>query len=66
MSTLRSVIDQMAAVGNDELTTRELAAEVDELLECRQIFDALLTMRTDGLSERSGHEEFGYSSPTAT
>lgn len=27
MSTLRSVIDQMAAVGNDQLTTRELTAD---------------------------------------
>lgn len=42
MSTLRSVLEEMAAVGDHELTTQELATGIDEPTECWRLFDALL------------------------
>lgn len=65
MSTLRSVLEEMASAGNEELTDSELRAEIDELTRCRDIFESLLAERTRGMSRRGAHDQLGYPSPTA-
>ena len=64
MSQLRSVLDQMAAVSADDLTTSELDSEIEEIASGQQALEVLLADRVRSLSERGGHSDLGYSSPT--
>lgn len=65
MSTLRSVLEEMASVPSEALTNSELLAEIDELTHCRDIFESLLAKRTADLSRCGAHDQGGYPSPTA-
>jgi hypothetical protein len=65
MSELRSVLDQMAAVANEDLTVAELHAEIEEILNAQRILDVLLATRVQGLAEQGGYRELGYTSPTS-
>jgi len=65
MSELRSVLDQMAAVADEDLTLEELATDIAELAHVGQVVDVLVTRKTKQISDRVGHVELGYPSPTA-
>ncbi len=65
MSELRSVLDQMAAVADESLTTGELAADVVELSNVCQMAEVLMARKTKQISDRRGHIELGYPSPTS-
>lgn len=51
MSTLRSVIDQMAAVPDDELSIEDLDAKITEISHARDQLDVLLDHPRHSLSE---------------
>ncbi|MGH8943579.1 MAG: DUF222 domain-containing protein [Acidimicrobiia bacterium] len=65
MSELRSVLDQMAAVADENLTVEELASDIVELTHAGQILDVLVARKTREIADRRGHVEMGYPSPTA-
>lgn len=65
MSELRSVLDHMAAVANEDLTVADLHAEVEEILNGRRMLDVLLATRVKGLAHQNGHAELGFTSPSS-
>jgi hypothetical protein len=65
MSELRSVLDQMAAVADENLTVEQLASDIVELTHAGQILDVLVARKTREVADRRGHVEMGYPSPTA-
>ncbi len=65
MSELRSVLDQMAAVANEDLSVAEMHAEIEEILNGRRMLDVLLATRVRGLTDQNGHRELGYTSPSS-
>jgi hypothetical protein len=65
MSQLRSVLDEMAAQDDHCLTSEELAAEINELSHSGQMIEVLMARKTKTLTDRGGHEDLGYPSPTA-
>jgi hypothetical protein len=65
MSELRSVLDQMAGMANEDLTVAELHAEIEEILDGQRMLDVLLATRVQGLAEHGGYRELGYTSPTS-
>lgn len=65
MSELRSVLDHMAAVANEDLTVADLHAEVEEILNGRRMLDVLLATRVKGLADQNGHAELGFTSPSS-
>jgi len=65
MSELRSVLDQMAAVADESLTIGELALDVAELSHAGQMVEVLVARKTKNISDRKGHFDLGYPSPTA-
>lgn len=64
MSELRSVLDQMAAVANEDLSVAEMHAEIEEM-NGRRMLDVLLATRVRGLIDQNGHRELGYTSPSS-
>ena len=64
MSQLRSVLDEVAAIGDHELTLEELASDIAELVHVGQMVEVLVARKTKHLSDRDGHRALGYSSPT--
>jgi hypothetical protein len=65
MSELRSVLDQMAAVADENLTVEELASDIVELSLAVQMAEVLIASKTKEITDRHGHVEMGYPSPTA-
>ncbi|HEX6219696.1 MAG TPA: DUF222 domain-containing protein [Acidimicrobiia bacterium] len=63
MSAIHSALDEMFAVDDSDLS--ELAADVAELSHVAQMVDVLRSRKTRSLSDRGGHHQLGYSSPTA-
>lgn len=64
MSQLRSVLDEMFATFDGDLTVEELAADLDELAHVGQMVEVLTARKVENLASRDGHHELGYSSPT--
>ena len=65
MSQLRSVLDEMSAFDDENLTSEEIAADITELAYARQVIDVLMATKTKAFANRGGHAELGYPSPTA-
>jgi len=65
MSELRSVLDQMAAVANEDMTVADLHADIEEILNGRRMLDVLLATRVRGLAKQGGHAELGFTSPSS-
>ena len=65
MSELRSVLDQMASVANENLTVEELASDIVELSYAAQMAEVLMARKTKVISDQNGHVDLGYPSPTA-
>jgi len=65
MSAIRSALDELFAVDDNDLSIGELAADLVELSHVGQMVEALRSRKTRSLSDRGGHHELGYSSPTA-
>ncbi len=65
MSELRSVLDQMANVADENLTVEELATDIVELSNASQMVDVLVARKTKEIFDRGGLVELGYPSPTA-
>ena len=65
MSELRSVLDQMAAMADENLTLEELVFDVAELSHVGQMVEVLVARKTKKISDRKGHVDLGYPSPTA-
>ena len=65
MSQLRSVLDEMFAVEDGDLTIDDLAADLDELTHVGQMVEVLRARKVKDLTARNGHHRLGYSSPTA-
>ena len=65
MSQLRSILDQLALVDPEALTTDELDVEITEIIRGREFFDVLLAKHVKALSNQNGHTQLGFPSPTA-
>jgi hypothetical protein len=65
MSAIRSALDEMFAVEDNELSAEELASDLVELSHVAQMVDVLQARKTKSLADRAGHHQLGYSSPTA-
>lgn len=65
MSQLRSAIDELFAVDDATLSVEELAADLAELSHVSQMAEVLRSRKVKNLSDRGGHHDLGYSSPTA-
>lgn len=65
MSSLRSALDEMASIDNRNLTLGELDQDITELLEAQNEIEVRLAEKTKAVTERAGHQELGYPSPTA-
>lgn len=65
MSAIRSALDEMFTVDDSVLSAEELASDVVELSHVAQMVEVLRARKTKSLVERGGHNELGYSSPTA-
>jgi hypothetical protein len=65
MSELRSLLDQLSAVDIGQMSVEMLDEDIDELVYGRQMMDVLLAQRVRGMTDRGGHVELGYPSPTA-
>ena len=61
MSELRSVLDQMAAVADENLTVEELASDIVELSHAGQMVEVLMARKTKEISDRNGHVDLGLS-----
>jgi hypothetical protein len=55
----------MVAVADEEMSVGELAADIVELTRVHQMVDVLVARKTKSLSDRGGHDQLGYPSPTA-
>ncbi|MBW3666231.1 MAG: HNH endonuclease [Actinobacteria bacterium] len=62
---MRSAIDELASVPDEELSDEELDANLGEVAHARDRLDVLQTRWMRLQSERRGHDRLGYSSPTA-
>lgn len=65
MSSLRSALDDIAAVANQELTDAELDSDIGELLEAQNRIEVELARKTRELERRNAHQTIGFSSPTS-
>jgi hypothetical protein len=65
VSQLRSVLEEMFAVDDGDLTIDELATDLEELSHVEQMVEALQARKVRNLTARGGHHDLGYSSPTA-
>jgi hypothetical protein len=65
MSELRSVLDQMAAVADEDLTVEELATDIAELSHVGQVVEVLVARKTKQIADKVGHVDLGYPSPTS-
>jgi hypothetical protein len=65
MSAIRSALDEMAAVEDRELSAEEMAADIGELSHVIQISEVLLAKRVRTFVAAGGHNDLGYSSPSA-
>lgn len=65
MSQLRSLLEEMAAFDDHGLSTAELADDIIELTFAQQMIEVIRARKTKHLTDRGGHHELGYSSPTA-
>ena len=65
MSQLRSVIWEMTGFDPNDLSPTELAAEITEALHGSQLLETAVAGWVKNLTERRGHHDLGYSSPTA-
>jgi len=65
MSQLRSSIAQAISFDPDELSPKELAAEITEALHGQQQLEVAAAGWIKNLTDRGGHHQLGYSSPTA-
>ena len=65
MSAIRSALDEMSAMADDELSPDQLAADIGELVLVGQMVDVLVARKTKSLSDRGGHHTLGFPSPTA-
>lgn len=65
MSELRSAVTELTAVDPDRLSPTELAEGVVELSHVGQMIEVLRTRWVRSLTDRGGHTDLGYSSPTA-
>jgi len=54
MSAIRSALDEMLAVSDDELSLEELAADIGELTVVGQMVEVLVARKTKSFSERGG------------
>ena len=64
MSSLRSALDEMATVANDELTVEQLDSDVVELLEAQRRIDVELARKTGELERRDAYRKMGFPSAT--
>lgn len=64
MSELRSVLDVLRMLDPNDLSVAELDAEIIEVIRGRQDLEVLVAEWTKSLSDREGHHDLGYSSPT--
>ncbi len=65
MSALRSALDELASVDNQELSIGQLDSDITELLDAQTRIEVHLAEKTRELSARGGHQTFEYPSPTA-
>jgi hypothetical protein len=65
MSQLRSILDQLGLVDPEALTVDELDVEITELVRGLEFLDVLLAKHVKELSDRNGHAQLGFPSPTA-
>jgi hypothetical protein len=65
MSQLRSVITELTSFDPDDLSADELAVEITEALHGQQMLEVAVAEWTKNLTDRSGHVDLGYPSPTA-
>lgn len=65
MSTLRSAVEEMAAVPDEELTVEQLDADIEEITHARDQLNVLLARKVRSQTQRNGHDRLGYPSPTA-
>ncbi|HWB88992.1 MAG TPA: DUF222 domain-containing protein [Acidimicrobiia bacterium] len=65
MSAIRSALDEMIGVSDEQLSTEQLAADIGELAFARQQVDVLIARKTRNMADRGGHHQLGHPSPTA-
>jgi len=65
MSALRSLLDEMALVADDDLTIAELDGDLVELSHIHQQTEVLLARKARNLADRDGHHMTGHPSLTA-
>lgn len=65
VSQLRSILEEMSAVDDDDLTAAELAADIEELSHVGQMVEVLRARKVKTVTNRGGHNDLGYSSATA-
>lgn len=65
MSALRSVLDQLALLDPNEFSIEQVAEEIEEAVLGIQNLEVFAAKWTKNLSDRGGHEDLGYPSPTA-
>ena len=64
MSSLRSALDDIATVANEDLTVEQLDSDVVELLGAQRRIDVELARKTGELERRDAHRQMGFPSPT--
>ena len=65
MSQLRSLISEVTSFDPSELSSSELAAEINEALRGQQQLEVAVAGWMKVLADRGGHHDLGYSSPMA-
>jgi hypothetical protein len=66
MSELRSILDEMLAFDDAQLTLEELMTDVVELSHVEQIAEVLRARKVRSIDARDGSRRLGYSSRSRT
>lgn len=64
MSQLRSMITELISFDPNDLSAAELAVEITEALHGQQLLETAVASWVKSLSDRGGHVDLGYPSPT--
>ncbi len=65
MSSVRSALDELFGVDDEQLSVEGLATDVSELVHVGQMVEVLIARKVEAIGSRDGFDGLGYSSATA-